>query len=165
MSRRFAFVLGLCLLSAPVFAHLPGDGEPGHDRHPGPAVVPEGVRVPAWAELSPAQQQKLAHLAERWDSLPASRRVHALERLERHARWEAMTPEQRQRLRAGARNFHELPPELREKLRESMRVVRALPEAERRQLHARWRSLSPEQRRAWLEVGGPGIAPEPAAKP
>ena len=41
-------------------------------------------------------------------------------------------------------------------------VLGALPEDERRALRARWRSLSPEQRRAWLEAGGPGIVPQPA---
>ena len=49
-------------------------------KHPVP--VPAGVTVPAWAELTPAQQEKLAPLRERWDQMPASRRVHALERLE-----------------------------------------------------------------------------------
>ena len=67
----------------------------------------------------------------------------------------------RERMREGMRNYRDLPPPLREKMRESMRAMRALPEAERKALHARWRQLSPEQRRAWLELGGPGIAPEP----
>jgi hypothetical protein len=133
----------------------------GHHGEFGPPVVPAGVTVPTWNELTPAQQQKLAHLRENWDRLPASRRVHALERLERHARWQALTPEQRERLRDGARNFRDLPPELREKMRASLQATRALPEEERRRLFDRWHQLSPEQRRAWLEAGGPGLAPEP----
>lgn len=175
-SMRPLLVL-LCLAAAPAWAGDHGgdhedartaehDGDRGGDRagraHAGPPPVPAGVTVPAWAELTPAQQEKLAPLRERWDQMPASRRVHALERLERRARWEAMTPEQRERLRQGARNFHDLPPELREKARESFQVVRALPEDQRRAVLARWRALSPEQRRAWLEAGGPGIVPEPA---
>jgi hypothetical protein len=119
------------------------------------------VQVPAWAELSDKQREQLAPLAEQWDSLPASRRVRALERLERKERWEAMTPEQRETLRKGAQNFRDLPPELREKMRASMRAMRALPEAERRELWEVWRSRSPEQRRAWLQAGGPGLAPPP----
>lgn len=130
--------------------------------HHGPVVVPEGVRVPSWDELSPAQQASVERLRERWDTLPASQRVLALERAERRARWEAMTPEQRERIREGMRNYRELPPELRERMRESMRAMRALPEEERRELFARWRALSPEQRRAWLEAGGPGKVPQPA---
>ena len=85
----------------------------------------------------------------------------ALERMERRARWDAMTPEQRDRLRHGARNFRDLPPELREKMRESMQVVRQLPEDQRRGLKERWRAMDPEQRRQWLEAGGPGLAPPP----
>lgn len=168
---------------APTVAPAPGDGPPPvrHDDGPrgdgshrprreryrhhegfGPPTIPAGVQVPAWSELSPAQQQQLEHLRTTWDNLPASRRVHALERLERHARWEAMTPEQRERLREGARNFHDLPPELRAKMRASLQATRALPDDERRRLFERWHQLSPEQRRTWLEAGGPGISPEPA---
>jgi hypothetical protein len=140
-------------------------GASAHEEGPAPRHseerMPEGVSVPAWRELTPEQQEKLAPLRERWDQMPASRRVHALERMERRARWDAMTPEQRDRLRHGARNFRDLPPELREKMRESMKVVRQLPEAQRNELQQRWRAMDPEQRRQWLEAGGPGLAPPP----
>lgn len=152
----------LCLATGPAWAGHHEGGRHGEGPHGPPAPVPAGVSLPAWGELTPQQQEKLAPLRDRWDQMPASRRVHALERLERRARWEAMTPEQRERLRRGARNFHDLPPELRETARASFQVVRALPEDERRATLARWRALSPEQRRAWLEAGGPGIVPEPA---
>ncbi len=175
--------MGLALLlAAPAWAHPYGGeagGDDGGDRDrrehrehggrlhagDGPAPVPAGVSVPTWAQLSPAQREKLAPLAEHWDRMPASRRVRALERLERKERWDAMTPEQREKLREGARNFHDLPPELREKMRLSMATLRQLPEAERKQLFHLWRSLDPAQRRAWLEQGGPGISPPPAAPP
>lgn len=150
------FALVLALAAAGASAHSEGPtSRHGHDR------MPEGVAVPAWSELTPVQQEKLAHLRERWDQMPPSRRVHALERMERRARWDAMTPEQRERLRHGARNFRDLPPELREKMRASMQVVRELPEAQRRELRERWRAMDPEQRRQWLEAGGPGLAPPP----
>lgn len=149
------FALLLAFGATEASAH--SDGSP----RPSPHRVPEGVAVPAWSELTPAQQQALAPLRERWDQMPASRRVHALERLERRARWDALTPEQRDRLRHGARNFRDLPPELREKMRESMQVVRQLPEAQRNELKQRWRAMDPEQRRKWLEAGGPGLSPPP----
>jgi hypothetical protein len=167
---RGALALAL-LLAAPAWAHS-GDGarhgrdDFPHEGHPrGPAPVPAGVSVPSWSQLSPEQQAKLAELAPHWDQMPASRRVRALERLERKARWEAMTPEQREKLREGARNFRDLPPELREKMRISMATLRQLPEAERKELFRLWRSLDPAQRRAWLEQGGPGISPPPKATP
>lgn len=158
MTRRLApalFVLLLAFAAAGASAHSDEPARHGHDR------VPAGVAVPSWSELTPEQQEKLAPLGERWDQMPASRRVHALERMERRARWDAMTPEQRERLRHGARNFHDLTPELREKMRESMQVVRQLPEDQRRELKEQWRAMDPEQRRQWLEAGGPGLAPPP----
>lgn len=158
MNRRIApAVIALLLAFGAAGASAHSDDPPRHSRPP----LPEGVAVPAWNELTPAQQEKLAPLRERWDQMPASRRAHALERMERRARWDALPPEQRERLRHGARNFRDLPPELREKMRASMQVVRQLPEPERRELKERWRAMDPEQRRKWLEAGGPGLAPPP----
>ena len=158
MTSQFAglfLLIALALAAGGVSAHADGPPQGSHDR------VPEGVAVPSWSELTPEQQEKLAPLRDRWDQMPASRRVHAMERMERRARWDAMTPEQREKLRHGARNFRDLPPELREKMRESMQVVRQLPDAQRRELKERWRAMDPEQRRRWLEAGGPGLAPPP----
>lgn len=156
MTRRLAHALVAMLLAfAAAGAHADDPSRHGHDR------APDGVAVPAWSELTPEQQEKLAPLRERWDQMPASRRVHALERMERRARWDALSPEQRERLRHGARNFRDLPPELREKMRASMQVVRGLPEDQRRELKERWRAMDPEQRRKWLEAGGPGLVPPP----
>jgi hypothetical protein len=169
MPKSFLVSIGMALMLAmPAAAHVHDEGD-RHDHHErlhegrGPAPVPAGVSVPTWAQLSPTQQQKLAPLAPHWDQMSASRRVRALERLERKARWDAMTPEQREKLREGARNFRDLPPELREKMRLSMATLRQLPEAERKELFRLWRGLDPEQRRAWLERGGPGLSPPPAA--
>ncbi|HEX4853868.1 DUF3106 domain-containing protein [Arenimonas sp.] len=153
-----ALALGL-LLASQVAAH-DGRGDRHHDH--GPTPVPAGVVVPDWNELSPAQQETLARLRDHWDQLPASRRVRALEWVERKARWDAMTPEQREKLRAGARNFRDLPPELRDKMRASLQALRTLPAEEQRSLRKRWHDMSPEQRRAWLQTGGPAISPPPA---
>jgi hypothetical protein len=162
VSRPFlAFVLGAWLVATPAQAQDQDRAAEPAEQERGAHRIPEGVRVPAWNELGEQQREQLAPLAEQWDQLPASRRVRALERLDRRERWESMTPEQREKLRKGARNFRDLPPELREKMRTSMQAMRELPEAERKQLWEIWRSRSPEQRRAWLEAGGPGLAPPP----
>jgi len=161
VSGRHALVsllLGLALAGQAFAQGERGDRRHGH----GPTPVPAGVHVPSWEELSPSQQDALARLRADWDQMPASRRVRALEGVERKARWEAMTPEEREKLRAGARNFRDMPPELRERMRTSMQAMRALPEDERRVLRERWRAMSPEQRRAWLQAGGPAISPPPA---
>ncbi|MFY2765482.1 DUF3106 domain-containing protein [Arenimonas sp. MALMAid1274] len=149
--------------AAPDRMHRRKEGDWSRRDRGEPTPVPAGVQVPTWSQLTPAQQSGLAPLEKQWDTMAASRRVRALEGLERRARWEAMTPEQRERLREGARNFRDMPPELREKMRTSMQAMRALPEAERKALFALWRSLDPEQRRTWLEAGGPGISPPPAS--
>ena len=123
-----------------------------------PRDVPVGVKVPAWAELNAGQRADLARFAEHWDQMPASRRVQILERYER---WKAMPEERREALREGAQNFQEMSPGQRQKMRLSLQTVRTLPPPEQRALRQRWQSMSPQQRRAWLDAGGPGIAPPP----
>ena len=158
MNRRFAsLAVALLLASGAGGVCARSDAAP----QPSQGGVPEGVVVPSWSQLTPAQQETLAPLRERWDQLPASRRALALERMERRARWEALSPDQRERLRHGARNYRNLPPELRQKMRASMHAVHRLPEDERRALKQRWRAMDPEQRREWLDAGGPGLAPPP----
>jgi hypothetical protein len=123
-----------------------------------PVPVPDGVRVPAWRELTATQRADLSDYAERWDRLPASRRVAILER---HARWQQASPETRQKLREGQRAFRRMSPEQRQAMRRSMTVVRSLPADERRQLRELWRAMSPQARSEWLDRGGPGVAPPP----
>ncbi|GGA69457.1 hypothetical protein GCM10011521_04560 [Arenimonas soli] len=163
--RRLPWLLALLLaVSLPALAHERGDRGRQHGHEPtghGPVAVPAGVTVPSWDELSPEQRKYLGRHEAEWDTLPASRRVHALERAERRARWEAMPPEQRERIRQGMRNYRDMTPAQREKAREAMRVMRSLPEDQRERLKKQWRAMSPEQRRAWLETGGPGISPPP----
>ena len=76
-------------------------------------------------------------------------------------RWHPLNDRQRQALRAGMRNFRAMSPKQRQQLRQSMQSLRRLPPAEKQRLRALWQSLTPEQRRAWLKAGGPGIAPPP----
>lgn len=121
-------------------------------------TIPPGVKVPAWDELSSQQQGELAAYADRWDRMAASRRVKILER---YVRWKGMPPPEREALREGARNFREMSPALREKMRLSMSAVHELPVEQQRQLRRHWRSLTPQQRREWLERGGPGVSEPP----
>jgi hypothetical protein len=120
--------------------------------------LPPGVQVPEWNQLDADRQRAFAGLADRWNDMPASRRVQLLERYER---WVRMPPDQREQLRTGERNFHHLSPAQRERMRRSFRAMRELPPDEQQRLRATWRAMNPEQRRAWLERGGPGIVPPP----
>jgi hypothetical protein len=137
--------LFLCLLSAGAFAQ-------------DTASVPQGVTVPSWKQLTVEQQKDLQNFSQRWDAMPASRRVQILERYDR---WKKLPPEKRQALRAGVQNFQEMTPKQRQNMRESMRYMRTLPPEEQKRLRHLWMSLTPEQRTRWLEDGGPGIAAEP----
>ena len=144
MSRRTVLSVGLGVLLALAL-------EPA-----GAAEPPPGVRVPAWRELSAQQQEDLAPFAGRWDRMPASRRVLVLER---YQRWSHLPPERRAQVRAGERNFREMSPAQRERMRRAFRALRALPPGEQQRLRASWREMTPQQRRDWLERGGPGVAP------
>ena len=123
-----------------------------------PPAIPDGVSVPSWNQLDPRQQAELSQFSERWDRMPASRRVLILER---YARWQQLPEPRRRALLEGARNFRQLSPVQRQKMRHSMMLVRSLPDDERRQLRQLWRSMTPQQRREWLDRGGPGVAPPP----
>lgn len=120
--------------------------------------IPEGVRVPAWNELSPQQREDLARFQSNWDRMPASRRVAILER---YSRWQQASPQARETWRDGERNFQQMSPLQRQQMRRSLAAVRELPAEKQRYLRRLWQSLSPDQRRLWLERGGPGLSPPP----
>jgi Protein of unknown function (DUF3106) len=155
--------LALMLASASVLAQQPpahAAGQRAQRVQERGAVVPDGVRVPAWQQLNPRQRADLASFADRWDRLPASRRVQILERYDR---FRSLPPEKQSALREGAVNFQQMTPQQRQKMRQSVRVVRTLPPEEQRALRRQWEAMTPEQRRAWLDEGGPGVtaAPKP----
>jgi hypothetical protein len=123
-----------------------------------PRATPPGVRVPAWKELDAGQRADLASFAGRWDRLPASRRVQILERYDR---FKSLPPEKQTALREGAINFQQMSPPQRQKMRESLQALRTLPPDEQRDLRRQWQAMTPEQRRTWLDDGGPGVTPAP----
>jgi hypothetical protein len=123
------------------------------------APVPDNVVAPTWNQLDAQQQTDLQPFADRWDRMPAPRRLHILQR---YQRWQRLPPEKREAMREGLANYQRMSPEQRQKIRRSMHVVRALPPDQQRALRQQWRAMTPEQRKAWLDAGGPGIAPPPS---
>ena len=109
--------------------------------------------LPAWDQLTTEQRELLlAPVRERWNRSEPDRRAHMLE----HARrWHAMTPEQREHARHGMKRWRDLPPEKREQARALFEHTRAMPEAERRALIQRWKAMTPEQRKSWVEAHPP----------
>ncbi|MFC0677218.1 DUF3106 domain-containing protein [Lysobacter korlensis] len=114
-----------------------------------PARATPASSLPAWEQLTPQQREQLiAPIRDRWNSEPAQR-----QRMLLHAqRWQHLTPEQRQRARHGVKRWQKMPPEHREQMRAVFDHVRAMREPERRVFMAKWRSMTAEQKRAWLQV-------------
>lgn len=105
--------------------------------------------LPAWDRLTPAQREQLiAPIRDRWNAEPEQR-----PRMLLHAqRWQTLTPEQRKRARHGIVRWQQMDPEHRGQMRALFGHLRAMPEAERREFMAKWRSMSPEQKRDWLQA-------------
>lgn len=107
-----------------------------------------------WNQIPPRRQQRMAEHAEHWMQLPPERREQIHQRL---AHWAQMTPEQRRDAARGEEAF------------------RAMPEADRQRVldaYQRFKSLSPEQRKALIQRfraehhgehghGGHGAEPPP----
>lgn len=108
--------------------------------------------LPEWDRLTPQQREALiAPVRARWDENPEQRA-----RLLRHAeRWQQMTPEQRDHARRGAERWEGMSDASRDDARVLFQHLRELPEAERQALQERWRSMTPEQRRRWIEEHRP----------
>lgn len=116
------------------------------------ASDPPHATLPAWEDLSPAQRDQLiAPVRERWNAEPAQRA-----RMLQHAkRWRQMTPDQRQHARHGLKRWEHLNPQQRAQMRALFERSRGLPQQQRDELKKRWRQMTPEQRRAWVQAHPP----------
>lgn len=115
--------------------------------------------TPDWDQLSAAQRAQLvAPLRERWNRSDPEQRAAMLARAQR---WQAMTPEQREHARHGMKRWRDMSPETRQQARALFEHLRSLPEAERKAMTERWKSMSAEQRKAWVEAH----PPSPEARP
>jgi|JI81BgreenRNA_FD_contig_71_1145756_length_1469_multi_2_in_0_out_0_1 hypothetical protein len=132
-----------------------------------PAVtVPVSAQTPAarsWESLSDADRAALVEpTRERWERATPEQQQRYLDR----ARfWASLTPEQKRLARAGAERWRQSDENQRGRLREVWRRLQTLPPAEREAARRTWESLGPQQRRAWLDAGGPGVAPPPSSEP
>jgi hypothetical protein len=130
---------------------------------------------------TPAQQDVLAPLRDKWDSLPPHRQDHLLQKSahwvglpprqreevrQRIERWQRMTPAQRAAVRRDMERFHRLPPERQQQLRAAFERFQQLPPPQRERLLREWQSKSPAEQRQWLHDAGPrGVAPPPSMRP
>ncbi|MCR6663038.1 MAG: DUF3106 domain-containing protein [Luteimonas sp.] len=109
--------------------------------------------LPEWEQLTQQQREQLiAPVRERWNSSTQDKRHHMLDHA---ARWQSMTPAERERARHGERRWRDMPPERREQARALFEHMRTLPEAERKAMVERWKAMTPEQRKAWMDANPP----------
>lgn len=124
---------------------------------------PQAPTGRSWESLSDADRAALVQpTRERWERATPEQQQRYLDR----ARfWASLSPEQKRLARAGAERWRQSDANQRGRLREVWQRFQALPPAERDAARRTWESLSPPQRRAWLDAGGPGVAPPPTDDP
>lgn len=125
---------------------------------PAMASDPPAQELPAWDQLSAAQRELLiAPVRDRWNAEPTQRA-----RLLKHAqRWQQLTPDQRRHARHGMQRWEHLNPEQRTQMRALYERMRGLDPDQRRALKLRWKQMTPEQQRAWVEANPPKARPLP----
>ncbi|MDO5505629.1 MAG: DUF3106 domain-containing protein [Pseudoxanthomonas suwonensis] len=112
-----------------------------------------GANLPAWEQLTPAQRETLlAPLRGRWNDASPGQRRHMLQRAQR---WNTLPSEQRQRAERGMRHWDSMPPQQRREMRALYQHMRSLDREQRNALRERWRTMTAEQRRAWVDAHPP----------
>lgn len=157
VTRRFALALALGLAVLPT----PGVATAAVGA---PSARPATTAADAdWEALPEADRAALvAPMRERWERASPAQRQRMLDR----ARfWASLSPEQKQLARTGVDRYRQARPEQRERLREAWQRLQAMPPEQREAARRTWEALTPRQRRAWLEAGGPGVAPPPTDEP
>jgi len=120
------------------------------------ALAQNASNLPAWEQLNPAQREQLiAPVRERWNSQPQLRA-----RMLRNAqRWQQLDPQQRKHAQRGLQRLEQMTPQQRQQARTLYQHMRQLPEGQRRALREQLRSMTPEQRRAWMQQNANRPAP------
>jgi hypothetical protein len=83
---------------------------------------------PGFNRLPPAKQQKLLERLQQLDAMPAARRERMLARLET---WERLSPEQRQQVRVGILEVHQMPFDRQVMIHRAVRDLSEFPESQR----------------------------------
>lgn len=150
---RFA---GLALAVGALFA------APAFAAPPPPPAGASAANLPKWEQLSQAQREQLiAPMRDRWNNAPEER-----ERMLEHARrWQQMSPDERQDARRGMKRWEHLNPEERGQMRALYGKMRGLDDNARRALMEKWRTMTPDQRRAWVQANPAPPKPEGGRPP
>ena len=109
------------------------------------AQAPKKVR-PAWAELTPEQQEVLAQLKPEWDKLDRDRRMKWVGIAKRYP---TMKPEQQVRVQRRMEAWVKLTSEQRRQARENYKRIAKVPHDRRGDLRQQWaeyQALTPQER-------------------
>jgi hypothetical protein len=119
---------------------------------------PEAKRVakPAWAELTPPQQQVLSPLQGEWDQLDTTRRKKWVSIADRYP---TMKPAQQERLQKRMQEWSKLTPAERKVAREKYQTLKKQPPQKRDEVKRRWQEY--EQSRTPAPVPAPVSAETP----
>ena len=137
--NRTILALALAFVALPAFAQ---------QKNATPTAAP-----PAWEQLSTADREALiAPLRDRWNNAEPEKRQRMLE----HAReWRTMTPEQRKAAREGMRHWSHMDDAKRDEMRALYERTRGMDADQRKALRQQWPTMTPEQRKAWIDAHPP----------
>ena len=113
---------------------------------PAAKAATKKVVRPAWAELTPSQQEILAPLKPEWDRLDRDRRMKWVGIAKRYP---TMKPEQQARVQRRMEAWVKLTPEQRRQARENYKNLAKVPPERRGDLRQQWaeyQSLTPQER-------------------
>ncbi|WP_164885120.1 DUF3106 domain-containing protein [Rubrivivax rivuli] len=116
---------------------------------------------PAWAALTPQQQQVLSPLKKDWAQIEAHRR---LKWLEVAARYPKLPAGEQQRLQARMTEWARMTPAQRSTARQQFQEVRNLPDEERQARWAAYQALAPEERARLAQNAKPAVRGAAAAE-
>jgi len=142
-----AFVLALALACAALVA-LAQSPAPGGARPPAPPVAATPAVKPTWKDLTPAQREALAPLANDWESFDRSRKLKWLDVANKYSQ---LSPDGQKRLHERMVEFVKLTPEQRETARSNFQRAYELPMEQRQSLVQQYQELPPEKKQALAE--------------
>ncbi len=123
-------------------------------QQPQAAAQPKPAK-PAWAELTPAQQQVLAPLKDDWQEIDTLRRGKWVRVADRYPK---MKPDEQQLLQTRMKEWATLTPEQRRIAREKYQTIKKLPPDERAKVKSKWQqyqqSIAPQPEAGPTDVGG-----------
>lgn len=114
-----------------------------------PQRAPAQATLGNWEDLTPEQREVLiGPLRTRWNDNPAQR----AEMMGRAKHWMAMSPAERKMAQRGMHRWEKLSPAQREEAKQLYLRMKTMSPDARRALRDQWRTLTAEQRAAWLKA-------------